>query len=109
MQSVLVIDRNLFTRPDVAQRKEHYVTVNGFNVGVRLARVIDVVGAVAAMAPIQAPAAINIADAQDAPIAGSSSRFEICYSLAGVFSDLLAPPKMNSCKTALAVNWRFAN
>ena len=85
------------------------MTINGLHVRVRLARVIDVMRAVAAAAAVQTPAAIDVADAQDAPIAGSFSRFEIRYSLADVFSDLLAVTEMNSCETAFAVDWRFAN
>ena len=85
------------------------MTVNGLHVGVGLARVIDVVRAVAAAAAVQTPAAIDIADAQDAPLAGPSSRFEIWYSLACVLGYLLAATKMNSCETAFAVNWRLAN
>ncbi len=60
--------------------------------------------AVAAAAAVQAPAAIDIADAQDAPIAGSSSRFEIWYSLAGVLGDLFPPMEVNSCETAFAID-----
>jgi len=85
------------------------VTVNCFHVDVRLARVIDVMRAVAAAAAVQTPAAIDVADAQNAPIAGSSSRFEIWYPLAGVLSDLFAATEMNSRETAFAVNWRFTN
>jgi len=85
------------------------VTVNGLQIGVRLARVIDVMRAVAALAAVQTPAAIDIADAQDAPLAGPSSRFEIWYSLAGVLRDLFPATEVDSCETAFAVNWRFAN
>ncbi len=85
------------------------MTVNRLQVDVRLARVIDIVRAVAATAAVQTPAAIDIADAQDATIAGPSHRFEIWYSLAGVLSDLFAATEMNSRETAFAVNWRFAN
>ncbi len=85
------------------------MTVNCFHVNVRLARVIDVMRAVAATAAVQTPAAVDIADAQDATIASPSSRFEIWYSLASVLSDLFAATEMNSCETAFAANWRFAN
>ena len=81
--------------------------VNCLHVDVWLARVIDVMRAVATTAAVQTPAAIDIADAQNAPIAGSSSRFEIWYSLAGVLSDLFPATEVNSCETAFAVNWRF--
>ena len=70
---------------------------------------IDVVRAVAATAAVQTPAAIDITDTQDTAIAGASSRFEICYSLAGVLGDLFAATEMNSRETAFAVNWRFTN
>lgn len=83
--------------------------MNCLQVDVRLARVIDVVRAVAATAAVQTPAAVDIADAQDATIAGPSHRFKIRYAFAGVLSDLFAATEMNSCETAFAVNWRFAN
>ena len=70
---------------------------------------IDIVRAVTATAAVQTPAAVDIADAQDATIAGPFSRFEICYSLTGVLGDLFAATEMNSRETAFAVNWRFTN
>ena len=70
---------------------------------------IDVARAVAAAAAVQTPAAIDVADTQDAPIARASSRFEIWYSLAGVLRDLFPATEVDSCETAFAVNWRFAN
>ena len=109
MQGIFIVDRNLFARADIAQREKEHVAVKRPHVGVRSARVIDVVRAVAAPAAVQTPAAIDIADTQDATITGPFSRFEICYSLAGVLGDLFAATEMNSRETAFAVNWRFTN
>ena len=64
MQGVLVIDRDFFTRSNVAQSEEQDVAVARPDVSVRLAAVIDVMRAVAAATAIQTPASINIADAE---------------------------------------------
>ena len=89
MERLFVIDRDLFARMDVAQSKEHYVVVDGANIGVRLARMVDVVRAVAAATAVDAPGAVNIADAQLGSM-GAALSFKIRNALAGVFS-YLAP------------------
>ena len=65
---------------------------------------IDVVGAVAAAAAVDTPATVDVADAQDATIARSHSRFQIRDPLAGVLGDLSTTRKANSGETALAVD-----
>ena len=63
MQRLLVIDRNLFARVDVAQSDEENVIVENLHECVGHARVIDVVGAVSAATSIQTPATIDLTDA----------------------------------------------
>src|SRR6267378_4852977 len=64
MQRLFVIDRDLFARMDVAQGKEHYVAIDGADIGVGFAGVVDVVGAIATPAAVDAPNAVDVADAQ---------------------------------------------
>ena len=52
MQRAFIIDGDLFARADVAQREEQHMTANGFHVGIRLARVVYVVRAVATAAAV---------------------------------------------------------
>ena len=77
MQRLLVIDRDLFTCSNVTQSKEQDMAVESFHIRVRFARVIDVMRAVAAAAAVQAPAAIDVTDAQDTPVPRSLSCFQI--------------------------------
>ncbi len=64
MQRRFVVDCDFFAGPDIAQRNEQNVTVEDFHESVWFARVIYVMRAVAAAAAIQAPAIINLTDAQ---------------------------------------------
>jgi len=64
MKGVFVIDGDLFAASNVAQREKQHVAVNRFHVSVRRAGVVDVVGAVAAAAAVQAPAAVNVTNTQ---------------------------------------------
>ena len=64
---------------------------------------IDVMRAVAAATAVQAPATVDVADAQlGAPAA--TARFEIGDSFAGVFGDLSAALERNCSEAALAVD-----
>jgi len=64
MKRIFVIDRDLFARSNVAQGKEQDVPMDGLDVSVRFAAVIDVMRAVAAAAAVQTPATIDVADAK---------------------------------------------
>ena len=64
MQRGFVVDCDFLARPYVAQRDEQNMTVEDFHESVWFARVIYVMRAVAAAAAIQAPAIINLTDAQ---------------------------------------------
>ncbi len=68
MESIFVVDRDLFAGFDVAQGKEQHVPVECFHVGIWFAAVIDVVSAVAATTAVQTPATIDIADAELGPM-----------------------------------------
>ena len=65
---------------------------------------VDVVRSVAATRAIQAPAAVDVTDAQDATVARPLLCFEIGYSLAGILSDLLPPFEGDVCEAPLSVN-----
>ena len=83
------------------------MAVQVFHVGVRLATVIDVMRTVAAAAPIQAQAAIDVANAQDASIAATLCGFEIRDAFAGIFGDLPPAPKGFGGKAAFAIDSGF--
>jgi len=109
MQRVFIIDRDFFAGSNIAQGKEKHVTVNSFHESVGLARMIDVVRAVAATRSVQTEATIDVADAQDATVSRSFPRFQIRNSLAGIFGNLLSTTKSARRKAALAIDWRFLN
>lgn len=76
MQCCFVVDRDLFSGFDVAQRSEENVVVNDLHEGVRITRVIDVMRAVAAATPIETPAIINFTDPQHASMS-APARFRV--------------------------------
>ena len=107
MQGLFVIDGNFFAGVNVAQSEEQYVAVQVFHVGVGFATVIDVMGAVTTAAPVQAPTAIEVADAQDSAVATALCSFEIRDALARVFGDLFSARKKHGSKAASAVDARL--
>lgn len=100
----MIVDRDFFTGSNVTQSKEQHVTMKCFHIGVRPARVVDIVGAVATAAAVQAPAAIDVADAKFGTT-GPTLGFQIRNSFAGVLGDLSSARKTNGRETAPAVNW----
>lgn len=104
MQSIFVVDSNLFTRSDVAQGEEQDVAIDGLHVSIRLARMVDVMRAVAASAAIKTPTTVDVADAQFGSMCATLS-FEIGNAFAGVLGDLTTAPKANSGETTFAVDW----
>ena len=66
-QRLFVVNSDLFTALDVTEREKQNVPVQRFHVGVGIAGVIDVVGAVAAARAVQTEAAVYIANAQMTP------------------------------------------
>ena len=59
----MIIERNLLTRADIAQRQYQDVIVNSLHIAVRLTGVVDVMGAVPTSAAVQTPAVVDFADA----------------------------------------------
>lgn len=108
MQRIFIIDRDFFTGLNVAQCEEEHVAVEGLHVSVRRAGVVDVVRAVAAATAIQAPLAINVADAQLGATSTATS-FNIRNTFAGVFGNLAAALKANRSEATFAVDGRLAN
>jgi hypothetical protein len=103
MQRLFVIDRDLFPGMDVAEGKEHYVAKDGADISVRLAGVVDVVGAIPAATAVDAPNAVDIADAQLGSM-GAALSLAIRNSLAGVFGDLPPAWKIGGRKATSAVD-----
>ena len=64
MQRLFIVDRDFLARMNIAQGEEHYVPVDRAHKSVRFAGMIDVMRAVAAATAVDAPGAINIADAK---------------------------------------------
>ena len=105
MERLFVIDRDLFTGANIAERKEQHVAVKRPHVGIRLAAMVDVVRAVAAATAVYAESSVDVADAQDTAVASALLRFQIVDALTGVFSDLSPALERNGGKAALAVNF----
>jgi hypothetical protein len=97
----LVIEGDLFARLDIAESDEEDMSIKYFHVAVRFARMVDVVSAVSAFAPIQAPALINGTNAESAT-PGAAVRFCVSDSLAGIFCYLSTAEKVRLGKTTLA-------
>jgi hypothetical protein len=77
MKRLLVVDRDFFTWLDVSQSEKQHVTVQSSHEGIRLAGVIDVMRAVSAARSIQTKTPIDIADAQDLPMARAFAGFQV--------------------------------
>lgn len=103
MQCLFVIDRDLFAWMDVAQGKKHYVAVDGADISVRLAGVVDVMGTIAATTAVDAPGTVNIADAQLGSMRAALS-FAIRNALARIFGNLTPVRKVGGRKAASAVD-----
>ncbi len=54
MQSLFIVHSYFFARTNIAERKEHYVPIDRPHIRVRFARMIDVMGPVAAATAIDA-------------------------------------------------------
>ncbi len=61
-------------------------------------------GAISAAAAVDAPNAVNVADAQFGSMS-AALRFVIGNALAGVFGDLAPVREIDSRKAAFAVDW----
>ena len=105
MKRLFVIDRNLFARTDISQSKKQDVPVERPHVSIWLTGMIYVVRSVAAARAVQAPAAVDVTDAQDATMSRALLGFEIGDSLAGILRDLLSAFEGDVCEATLAVNF----
>ena len=103
VERLYVIDRDLFAGPNVAQRIEEYVPVDDFHVAVGLARMVDVMRAVAATAAVNTPLRVDLTDAQLGTV-GAPFCLPRRYSFARILRDLPSAPEMSRRKAALAVN-----
>ena len=104
MQRLFIVDGYFIAWTNIPQREEHYVSIDRPHISIRFTRMIDVMGAVATAAAIDAPDAVDITDAQLCPM-GASLSFAIRNALARIFGDFATARKMNGGKAAAAVNW----
>lgn len=109
MERLLVVDRDFFAGVDVSQSKEQDMAVQSSHEGIWLARVIDVVRAVAAPRAVQTEAPIDVADTQNLTMACAPASFKVRDPLAGVLSYLPPAFEMSGGKAALTVNPRLAD
>ena len=77
MKSLLVVNGDFFSGPDISQSKEQDMAVQSSHEGIWLAGVIDVVRSVAAARTVQAEAPIDVADAQDLTIVSALASFKV--------------------------------
>lgn len=91
----MVVDRDFFTRLDIAQSDEKNVTVKNLHVGIGLAGMIDVVRTVATPAAIQTPTIINGTDTQFPP-RSSAIGLGLCYPLTGVLCNFSSPLEVSN-------------
>ncbi len=103
MQCLFIVDGYFITWTNIAQREEHYVSIDRPHISIRFARMIDVMRTVAPAAAIDTPDTVDITDAQLCPM-GAALSFAIRNALASVFGDLASPRKMNGGKAASAVD-----
>lgn len=108
MQGHSVINSNFFAGTYVAQGVELYVPVQDLHKAVWLARMIDVVRAVAPATPVQTPFPIYRTDPQQTATR-SAFRFSRRYSLAGVVGYLFTARERSCRKAPPAVDARFIN
>jgi len=106
VKGCFVIDCDFLARRDITQGDEQNMTVKNLHVGVRFARMIDVVCAVSTAAAVEAPTIINRTDAQSSPTR-PAIRFGVCDLLARVLCDFPTTMEWGNSKTAFAFNSGF--
>jgi hypothetical protein len=106
VERVYIVNRNLIAGFDVAQREEDYVAVETPGERIWSARVIYVMGAIAAAAAIKTPAFVDSADAENAAF-GSALRLQVRYLLARVLGDFPPAFEVRTGKATSAVDGRF--
>lgn len=103
MKGLFIVDCDLVAGVDVAESKEENVPIDGADIGIRFAGVINVMRAVAATTAVDAPHPVNIADAQLSSM-GAALRLAIGNSLPRVLGYLAAAGKEVCSKAAFAVD-----
>jgi hypothetical protein len=103
-EGLFIVNRDFFAGPNIAPRKEQHVSVSNPHESIRLATVIDVMRAITTQRSIQAPAAVNITNAQKSTRTRSLLSFEVGDALSSVLSDFPSASKWLSRKTTLAVD-----
>ena len=105
MQRRFVINRDLFSGVDIAQREKNKVIVVDLHEGIRAARVIDVVSAVSAAAAVETPTIVDLTNPEH-PSMSTPPRFGVGDFLAGVLGDLVSLFERYGGEAAFAVNTR---
>ena len=108
MKCINVINGDLFAGADIAQGVEEDVPVDDLHVAVGLTRMIDVVRAVSAVAAVQTPSSVYVADAQLGTATGAALRLPVRDSFARILRDFASTRKVNRRKATLAVDMRLA-
>jgi hypothetical protein len=103
-----VIESDLFAGIDVTQGHKEDVAVGDFHVGVRIARVIDVVSAVSAAAAVDTPTPVYCADSQQIPLC-TPIGLGVCDPLTRILGNLTASAECNGRETPLAIDGALSN
>lgn len=105
MQSRFVVNRDLFARAYIAQGDKEDAVVQDLHERIWLARVIYVMGPIAAFAAIQTPAIIYRADPQLATLS-TPVRLSVSNTFARILGYLPAVGEVGCRETTLALNRR---
>ena len=108
MQRINVINGDLFAGAYIAQGVKEDVPVDDLHVAVGLTRMINIVCTVAAVAAVQTPSSIYVADTQLGTAGGAALRFPVRDSFARVLRDFASTREVNRRKATLAVDMRLA-
>ena len=102
-----VIKRQFFTRCNVAAGEEEHVPVHDAAEAIRIARVIDVGGRVAAAARIDAPLIVQLADANLPAFRDTARSFPIADPFTEKFADLSTRRQWCEREAATSIDPRF--
>ncbi len=103
MPSVLVVDRDLLARKNVAEREDQNVARDSAHESVRCAGVVDIVRAITAPAAIKAPFAVDVTNTQLRAMRAAFG-LAIRNSLSRVLGNFSAATKWKRREAAFAVN-----
>jgi len=108
VERVFVVNRNFVAGFDIAQSEEDYVAAESPGKRVWPARVIHVMGAVAAAAAVKTPALVDSADAENAAMLSTFS-FGVRYFLTRVLGDFPPAFEIRSGKATSAIDGRCSD